>query len=122
MATVPDVQARVHGGDANGLEEAWRSRVAGQAAESFERLGAESNLAVSLLKRGKNAEAEPMFRRLHAVLLRVLGAEYPETLICAANLARSSQTKANMPTLSGSSVRCMGWKSACSGPSIRARW
>ena len=40
-----------------GLAEAWRSRVAGQAAESAERLQAESNLAVSLLNQEKNVEA-----------------------------------------------------------------
>ena len=45
-----------------GLAEAWRSRVAGQAAENTERLLAENNLAVSLLDQGKYAEAEPMLR------------------------------------------------------------
>ena len=72
-----------------GLAEAWRSRVAGQAAESFERIEAESNLAVSLLHQGKGVEAEPMFRRLHAVLMRVHGAEHPRTLTTANNLAQS---------------------------------
>ncbi len=57
-----------------GLAEAWRSRVAGQAVESAERFGAESNLAVSLLHQGKSAEAEPMLRRLHEVTMRVHGA------------------------------------------------
>ena len=57
-----------------GLAEAWRSRVAGRAAENFERLEAESNLAASLLHQGKAAEAEPMFRRLHEVMMRVYGA------------------------------------------------
>ncbi len=44
-----------------GLAEAWRSRVAGQAAENTERIAAEHNLASSLLHQGKDAEAEPMF-------------------------------------------------------------
>jgi tetratricopeptide (TPR) repeat protein len=70
-----------------GLAEAWRSRVAVQAAESAERLEAEYNLAFSLLHQGKAAEAEPMFRRLHAVLMRVYGAEDPHTLSVAGSLA-----------------------------------
>ncbi len=48
-----------------GLAEAWRSRVAGQAAESSERLEAEDNLAQSLLRQGKDAEVEPMLRQLY---------------------------------------------------------
>jgi hypothetical protein len=72
-----------------GLAEAWRSRVAGQAAESDERLEAEYNLARSLLHQGKAAEAEPMLRRLHEVLMRVHGAEDPNTLTAANNLAES---------------------------------
>jgi tetratricopeptide (TPR) repeat protein len=72
-----------------GLAEAWRSRVAGQAAESAERLAAESNLACSLSQQGKNAEAEPMYRRLHEVRMRVHGAEHPDTLATANNLATS---------------------------------
>ncbi len=72
-----------------GLAEAWRSRVAGQAAESDERLEAETNLALSLVHQGKCVEAERMFRRLHAVRMRVLGAEHPETLAIAGNLASS---------------------------------
>ena len=43
-----------------GLAEAWRSRVAGQAAESDERLAAENNLGMTLVNQGKDAEAEPM--------------------------------------------------------------
>jgi hypothetical protein len=72
-----------------GLGEAWRSRVAGQAAESAERLKAESNLAHSLVHQGKYVEAEPMFRRLHEVEMRVLGAEHPNTLTTASDLASS---------------------------------
>jgi hypothetical protein len=72
-----------------GLAEAWRSRVAGQAAENTERLEAEHNLASSLLHQGKAAEAEPMFRRLHEVMMRVYGAEDPWTLSTAGNLAMS---------------------------------
>jgi hypothetical protein len=72
-----------------GLAEAWRSRVAGQAAESTERIAAENNLAKSLMHQGKGAEAEPMFRRLHEVMMRALGAEHPHTLTSANNLATS---------------------------------
>ena len=72
-----------------GLTETCWSRVAGQAAESTERLEAENNLAMSLLHQGKDAEAEPMLRRLHEVLMRVLGAEHPKTLTIAGHLASS---------------------------------
>jgi hypothetical protein len=72
-----------------GLAEAWRSRVAGQAAESDERLEAEHNLANSLLHQGMAVEAEPMLSRLHEVEMRVHGAEHPNTLSVAGNLALS---------------------------------
>ena len=72
-----------------GLAEAWRSRVAGQAAENTERLAAESNQAFSLMQQGKAVEAEPMFRRLHEVMMRMHGAEHPSTLLRANNLAMS---------------------------------
>ena len=93
MARVPDVQAILNAAGAmrTGLAaaEAWRSRVAGQAAENTERLEAESNLAVSLVQQGKAVEAEPMLRRLHEVTMRVYGAEYPSTLTIAGDLAMS---------------------------------
>jgi hypothetical protein len=72
-----------------GLAEAWWSRVAGQAAESLERLLAEGNLANTLLNQGKYAQAERVLRDLHAVQMRVYGAEHPETLTSANNLAMS---------------------------------
>ena len=72
-----------------GLAEAWWSRVAGQVAQSDERLDAEKYLASSLLHQGKAAEAEPMLRRLHEVRMRVLGAEHLVTLSVANNLAMS---------------------------------
>jgi hypothetical protein len=72
-----------------GLAEAWRSRVAGQAAESDERFGAEYNLANSLVHQGKAVEAEPMLRKLHKVRMRVDGAEHPGTLSVANTLASS---------------------------------
>ena len=75
-----------------GLAEAWRSRVAGQAAESDERLAAEYTLASSLVQRGKAVEAEPMFRKLHAVMMRVHGAEYPNTLSVAGYTGYVPQT------------------------------
>jgi hypothetical protein len=72
-----------------GLAEAWHSRVAGQAAESDERLQAENYLAMSLSQQGKAVEAEPMLRRLHTVMMRVHGAEHPNTLTSASTLALS---------------------------------
>ncbi len=72
-----------------GLAEAWRSRVAGLATESCEKLAAESNLAVSLLGQGKSVEAERVLRALHELGMRVHGAEHPNTLTNASNLALS---------------------------------
>ena len=80
MATVPDVQARLHGGDADGA-------CRGEAAESAERLAAEHYLAFSLMHQGRAVEAEPMLRRLHEVMMRVHGAEDPSALTAASNLA-----------------------------------
>jgi hypothetical protein len=71
-----------------GLAETWRSRVAGLAAESPERLSAEGNLAYSLLRQGKYTEAERMLRKLHEVQMRVYGAEDPRTLDTANALAQ----------------------------------
>ncbi len=90
-----------------GLAEAWRSWVAGQAAESTTWLVAESNLGWRLVHQGKAVEVEPMFRSPHEVLMRVHGAEHPNTLTAAGNLAMSSQSKASTPMLSGSSARCL---------------
>jgi hypothetical protein len=81
--------------DSDSESEARRSesRVAGQAAGSLsaERTAsaAESYLALSLVHQGQAVEAEPMFRRLHEVLMRARGAraEYPDTLTTAGNLA-----------------------------------
>jgi hypothetical protein len=70
-----------------GLAEAWRSRVAGQPAESLDRLAAESTLAYALLDQGKSARAERVLRALHEVEMRVLGAEHRDTLTSANNLA-----------------------------------
>ena len=64
-----------------------RPGFAGQAAESLERLAAEGNLADALLHQGKYAHAELLLRDLHAVRMRVDGAEHPDTLTTAANLA-----------------------------------
>ena len=73
----------------NGLPEAWRSQVAGQVAESAERLAAESNLADSLVSVGRYAEAEPKLRELHRMDVRLLGPEHPDTLKTSSNLAVS---------------------------------
>ncbi len=84
------------GATQTGLAEAWRLRVAGQAAESAERLHAESNLAMSLVQQGKPVQAEPIFRRLHEAMMRVRGAEHPNTLRSAGNLAMSLSDQGKM--------------------------
>ncbi len=61
--------------------------VAGRRSGGGECRTACSDLAVSLLHQGKDAEAEPMLRRLHEVAMRVHGAEHKNTLTVASNLA-----------------------------------
>ena len=101
----------------SGLAEAWCSRALTQSEDSAERLSAEANLvrpishqaravgrsavrrmphaachmsqAVSLSQQGKYAEAERIERKLCDILTRKLGAEHPNTLATAANLADS---------------------------------
>jgi hypothetical protein len=102
-----------------GLAEAWR--VAGQAAENTERLEAESYLPRSLVHQGKCVEAEPMFRRLHEVRMRVLGAEHPGTLTSASNLDMSLSNQGKHAEAERIHARCMRRTSARSGPSIRTR-
>ena len=69
----------------------WRARVAGQAAESADRLAAEANLAEILLwdEHGKHVEAERRLRDLHKVHIRVFGTGHLETLAVQGNLAYS---------------------------------
>jgi tetratricopeptide (TPR) repeat protein len=71
------------------LAEAWWSRVRDDDEESPERRAAQRNLAVALLGQGKDAEAEPMLRRLHKLETRLLGAEHPLTLRSAGLLAQT---------------------------------
>jgi hypothetical protein len=47
MVGMPYVQAEVHGGDADGLAEAWWARVRDAAEESAERQSAAFNLGQS---------------------------------------------------------------------------
>ena len=63
-----------------GLANAWWSQVRDRAEEDPERLADRSNLATSLYRQGKHAEAEEMQREVLAVRKRVLGAEHPDTL------------------------------------------
>ena len=104
-----------------GLAEAWRSRVAGQAAESAERLEAEYVLARSLVDQGKDAEAEPMFRKLHEVEMRVLGAEHPDTLTSASSLAACLSMQGKYADAERIQREVLGVEKRVLGPSIRAR-
>jgi hypothetical protein len=70
-----------------GVTTEWRSRVEGQVAESTERLHVQSNLARSLSRQGKYADAERIQREVLGERERVLGAEHPRTLSTANNLA-----------------------------------
>jgi len=73
----------------DGLANAWWSQVCDRAEDDGERLCAAGNLAASLSDHGKHDEAEKMQREVLAVRKRVLGAEHPDTLTTANNLAAS---------------------------------
>ena len=67
-----------------------RRRVLGE--ERPDTLASANNLASSLFRQGKHAEAERMLRihrEMFGVQRRVLGEEHPETLTSADNLALS---------------------------------
>ena len=51
------------------------------------------NLACSLHKQGKHAEAEKMEREVLAAQQQVLGAKHPDTLTTAGNLAKTLKAK-----------------------------
>ena len=70
-----------------GLAEAWWARVRDAAEENAERQSAAYNLGQSLYGDGKYGEAERMFREVHGIWMRVKGAEHPETLKCAGEIA-----------------------------------
>jgi hypothetical protein len=70
-----------------GLAEAWWARVRDAVEENAERLSAALNLSQSLCGDGKYGEAERMFREAHGILMRLLGAEHPQTLGCACEIA-----------------------------------
>ena len=103
------------------LAEAWWSRVRDDDEESPERRAAQRNLAVALLGQGKDAEAEPMLRRLHEVSMRVYGAEHPVTLLVASILATSLSHQGKYADAERIERKVLGCRSACSEPSIRAR-
>jgi hypothetical protein len=96
-------------------------------AEHPSTLTSAGNLAWSLSNQGNYADAEQIGREVHGARKNVLGgAEHPYTLTTAEVLALSlsgqgKYAKANTPRLSGSSARCMGCESTCSGPSIWTR-
>ena len=70
----------------DGLANAWWSQVRDRAEDDRERLSAAGNLAASLSRQGKYAEAEKIEREVLAVSKRVLGAEHPDTLTTASSL------------------------------------
>ena len=72
-----------------GLAEAWWARVRDAAEESAERQAAAYNLGQALHAEGKYGEAEGMFREVHGIRMRLLGAEHLETLQCAGEIALS---------------------------------
>ena len=72
-----------------GLAEAFWARLRDAVEENEERQSAAYNLGLSLFSEGKYGEAERMFRELHGILMRVLGAEHPSTLATASTLVLS---------------------------------
>jgi hypothetical protein len=147
MACVLYVESEVHRGDTDWAQ--W-ARLRGAEKESNKRQCAAYNLGRSLYGdselEGKNGEAERVFREVHGIRMRVLGAEHPETLTSAAEMASclSREGNLNMPRQSRSArvrpispapswaeesmlrrsrsaERCLPYESACWDRSIRTR-
>ena len=72
-----------------GLAEAWWALVRDAVEENAERQSAADNLGQSLNGDGKYGEAERVFREVHSIWMRLLGAEHLETLQCAGEIALS---------------------------------
>jgi hypothetical protein len=68
-----------------GLAEACWGRVRDVVEESAERLSAAYNLGQSLFGEAKYGEAERMFREVHGILMRVLGADRSGCSGCRGN-------------------------------------
>ena len=86
---VPNVRAILKGAMQTGLVGPLWSRVRDQAEESAERLESAINLASSLFRQGKDAEAvEQMRREVHSMRMRALGPEHPKTLHMANDAAK----------------------------------
>ena len=64
-----------------GLAEAWWARVRDAVEENAQRQSATFNLGQALHGEGKYGKAEGMFREVHGIRMRVLGAEHPQTLL-----------------------------------------
>jgi hypothetical protein len=77
-----------------GLAEAWWAIVRCLHKPNDERMHAADNLAVALLRVGKNAEAEKMFREVLPLSRKVLGVEHPDTLMTSFNLANALDNQA----------------------------
>jgi tetratricopeptide (TPR) repeat protein len=78
---------RFTGAMRTGLAEAWWARVRDAVEENAERLAAAYNLGQSLYGEGQYGEAERVFREVHGIRMRLLGAEHPLTLSCAHEIA-----------------------------------
>ena len=70
-----------------GLAEAWWARVRDAVEKNAEWQSAAYNLGQSLFGDGKYGEAERMFREVHGIWMRLLGAEHTRTLSCAGEIA-----------------------------------
>ena len=119
MARVSDVQATLHGGDAEGA--GGGVAVAGRRSGGGEcRTDCSGELSGDVPLASRDAvEAEPMFRRLHEVTMRVLGAEDPNTLVAAGNLATSLSHQGKHADAERIERGVLGAKQRVTGPSIQ---
>ena len=92
---------------------AVRKRVLG--AEHPGTLTTANNLARSLSRQGKHAEAEEMRREVLAVRKRVQGAEHPDVLTVASNLAIPLSSQGKHAEAGGDAARCAGGGEAGAG-------
>ena len=88
MVGVPDVQAGIHGVEMQrGLAEARWAKVRGREQEDGEWQMAVIMMARALCDQGRYREAETKQREVLAAQQRKLGADHPDTLVTAGDLA-----------------------------------
>jgi hypothetical protein len=104
-----------------GLAEAWRARVQDAAEENAKWQSTAFILSQSLCSDRQYSEAERMFREMHGIWMRLLGAEHPQTLSCAGEIANYLFGQGKYATAEQINREALAEKGACWDRSIRTR-